>query len=458
MRTLTAAALLVLLFCAAHTAQQKPADLYNLGPVGGKASLTRHADKPALSIVEVFKDSPAARAGLKAGDVLVGFEKDAYLELGDAILKAEADEHATLELAVRRGAEDLTLKAVLAHHKDIADRDKAILSAACKWLASQQDNEGAFRCTISPEVSQVVLTSLAGMAWLGAGYKPHEGEYAGNIVKAAEFVIENVGEQKNHRKLQGKNNDQTNWSLGYGGIFLAHVLKAADEKWLKRGPLKRLESKLKWIRDRILKQAEGDGGFGAGPGGANLLDYVHVEVVSNFCVAALGCIKQAGVDVPADKLEPLLAYIEKCIGGDGGVHYSHDKMWGAEVGRTAGAMNAFAASGATGRESYARMKAYFAKNRQHAFGGHSTPTMHQLAVAIACAREGTLDEYWSEQGREFTMVRNPDHTFASRPTADTQRLGMNLDRDLGSVWTTAHWVLVVSLRTGGCPLLVSRGA
>ncbi|MCC7510959.1 MAG: hypothetical protein IT464_16495 [Planctomycetes bacterium] len=459
---LAAAALLVL--NGAGRAQQKFPDLYNLGPLGGKASVARgefpDAGTCGLCVVELFKGGPAEKAGLKVGDTIYGagkvFEQDAYLELGYAIAAAEAKNPAHCELMLKRGDENLKLTAVLAHFADADDRTRAILQAACKWLAAQQDSEGAFRSTLSPEVSQVVLTSLAGMAWLAAGNKPHEGAYAANIVKAAVFVSEFVGEQKHYRKLQGKNNDQTNWSLGYGGVFLAHVAKAADEKWLKRSELKRIDSKLKWIRDRILKQAEPDGGFAAGPGGANILDYVHLEVMSNFCLAALGCIRQAGVDVDAEKVEPLLAYVEKCQGEDGGIHYSHDKLWGTDVGRTAGAMNAFAALGVTSRDSYARMKSYLDKNYQHAFSGHSTPTMHQLSVAIAARREGMLDKYWAAQDREFTMVRNPDHTFAYRPTADTLRMGMNLDRDLGAAWTTAHWVIVLGLKQGGSSLWVAK--
>ncbi len=467
MRTLTitllVAAAVLALTVPGHS-QQKLPDLYNLGPLGGKASVVRgefpDGGKCGLSVVELLKGGPAEKAGLKVGDTIYGaakvFEQDAYLELGDAIASAEAKDPASCELMLKRGADTLKLTAALARFTDADARARVILDNACKWLAARQDSEGAFRSTLSPEVSQVVLTSLAGMAWLAAGGKPHEGAYAANIVKAAVFVSEYVGEQKHYRKLQGKNNDQTNWGLGYGGIFLAHVLKAADERWLKRSELKRLESKLKWVRDRILKQAEPDGGFAAGPGGANVLDYVHLEVVSNFCLAALGCIRQAGVDVDAQKVEPMLSYVEKCQGEDGGIHYSHDKLWGTDVGRTAGAMNAFAALGVTSRDSYAKMKAYFDKNHPHAFGGHSTPTMHQLSVAIAAQREGMLDKYWAAQGNEFMMVRNPDHTFAYRPTADTQRMGMNLDRDLGAVWTTAHWVVVLGLKQGGCPLWVAK--
>jgi hypothetical protein len=451
--------------CAPIHAGDGIPDLYNLGPLGGKAELIRaglpDGAKSGLQIAEVYKVGPANAAGLKVGDLIYGvgeklFGDDAYFELADGILAAEANaENPVCALKVRRGAEAITINAKLTHYADETARRKAIREGALKWLAKQQDSkEGGFYSTMSPEVSQVVLTSLAGLCWLSAGKFGDGSEYDDEILKAADFVQDKVGEQKEFRKLNGKNNNQTNWGLGYGGIFLAHVVKLGADNGMAAGKLTRFKKKLSWIRDRIFKQAEPDGGFAAGPGGANILDYVHLEIVSNFCLAALGCIKQAGVEVDAEQLEPLVAYVESCQMPDGGIGYAHDKKWSSEEGRTAGAMNAFASIGEAGRETYPAMLRYFEANIGHAFDGHSTPTMHQTAAAIAARRHGLTAKYWEAQRREYTMVRNPDFTFAYRPTADTARLGMNIDRNIGLVWTTCQWLLIQELESGAVPLWV----
>lgn len=459
MRSLSLLAVIALLFAASPVdtpAQQKFPDLYNLGPLGGKADVVRaglpDGAKSGLKVEEVYKTGPAADAGLKTGDVIYGageklFAGDAYLELADAILAAEANaEKPVCTLKVKRADALTTIDVKLTHYADEKARRKAVLDGALKWLAREQDTDGGFHSTMSPEVSPVVFTSLAGMAWL----QDFE-TYQDNIIKAADFVEDTVGEQKKYKKLNGKNNDQTNWGLGYGGIFLAHVVKAGEKHDFK---MRAYERKLQWIRDRIFKNGEDDGGFGAGPGGPNVLDYVHLVVVSNFCVAALGGMQQAGIDVDAEKLALRVKYIEGCQMGDGGIGYAHDKKWFSEVGRTAGAMNAFATVGEAGRESYGKMQTYFEKNLASAFNGHRTPTMHPFMAAIACKRHGMMDKFWVHFRREYTMLRNPDFTFAYRPTAETQRMGMNIDRDLGLVWTTCQWVLIQQLEEGAIPLWV----
>jgi hypothetical protein len=459
---LTAAFLLAAFLPAPHAvAQTKYPDLFNLGPLGGKSSIVKSdlpgGAKSGLRVAKVYKKGPAKSCGLKAGDVIYGaggkvFGADAYLELADAILQAEGDDAHTLKLKVKRADKELELKATLAHYADDKARRKAIREGALKWLAAEQDSkEGGFYSTMSPEVSQVVLTSLAGLCWLTDGL---DGDYEDNIVLVADFVMDKVGEQKRYKKLNGKNNNQTNWSLAYGGIFLSQLVKQAEAAEYSRSKTSKWRRKLKWIRDRIFKQGEDNGGFAHGPGGENILGYVHFEAMSNFCLAALGCIRATGLEVDAEKLAPRLKYVDDCQMPDGGIGYATDKRWFSEEGRTAGAMNAYGALGVTDRASYAKMKTYFEKNIAQAFNGHSTPTMHQLSVALACKRHGMMDKYWKAQRREFTMVRNPDFTFAYRPTAETKRMGDNIDRDIGPVWTTCQWLLVSELENGAASLWV----
>ncbi|MHC4840644.1 MAG: DUF6288 domain-containing protein [Planctomycetota bacterium] len=436
--------LLPVLTCQVQHADNIP-DQYSLGPIGGRCDAT----KTRVVIRELEDKAPGKAAGLKVGDSITGapekFKSKAWRELGEAILAAEATEDPSLKLKVLRGTEALEVTVQLKSKTVEQTRDDAL-----EWLADQQESDGGFKSTQSPEVSQVVLTSMAGLAWLSAGHVPGtNGKYARNTLKAVDFVEDTVGVQKKYKKLSGKNNNQTNWGLGYGGIFLAEAWHRCDEKARKKGAMKKVKKKLGWIRDRIFKQSQDDGGYGAGPGGANILDYIHVEAVSNFCVAALGCIKTTGIDVDAEKLEKHIKYMETCQMPDGGMGYAHDKKWFSEVGRTAGAMNALSACRESERDSYSKMSEYLKPRFKNAWHGHSTPTMHVLSVALTCQREGWFEDYWKLFRGDGTMCRQHDSSFYSRPTPDTLRMKINLDRNLTPAWTTASWAIIYSIQCGG---------
>ncbi|MCC6572168.1 MAG: hypothetical protein IT462_00120 [Planctomycetes bacterium] len=467
-------------------------DRYNLSVIGGKAedycgdALPENA-KRALHVKTVVAEWRGAKAGLMAEDVIYGaggkvFEKNAYLELADAIEAAESqteDAKAQVVLKVQRtettGSGKTTKSTTRTLEVTVAMRvfgegagktipgaalEKDILERGAKWLAGEQQADGSFFTTLSVENGLVVLTSIAGMALMAAGNTAEEGKYSAHVLRAAEFVMETVGVQKKFKMIDGKRYDQTNWSLGYGGLFLAWVYERADKKWLGKSSLKRLKNKLEWVRDRILANMEDSGGFAAGPGGPNALGYVELEVMSNFVLASLGAIKAVGISVDDKKLEKAVAYVRACAGETGGVGYSTrpGEIRQQEVGRTAGAANAFAALGLTADPLYDRMQKFVQKHVARAFGGHSTPTMHQLSVAIASYRAGpeAWEEYWRAQRREFTMVRSEDGAFSYRPTEDTKRLNINLDRDLTRVWTTAHWLLILRLDDGAVPLWVAK--
>jgi hypothetical protein len=262
--------------------------------------------------------------------------------------------------------------------------------------------------------------------------------------------------QKQFRTLNGKNNDYTHWSLGFGAIFLAHVYKLTDAKWLAKSSLKGIKSKLPAVRGKIYSGMQPSGGFGHGPGGANQLGYVELEAMSNLLLAALGCIKQCGIDVDDKKLEPMLKFVEQCTDESGSVGYSTTPPQSLLhlPTRSAGLSNALAALGMKQHALYAKVSACAKADFAHAFGGHSTPILGVLALALVAGREKALDEFWKAMRHEFTMAQSPDGTFAYRPTADTQMMGMNLDRDMNACWTTSHWVLVLCLEKTGLPLWI----
>jgi len=467
MRLITTIGLLVLAGAIARGQAKTPQpvpDHYNLGPIGGKCSI----DGTALVTQKVSADAPGAKAGLKVADRIThisGVEcgKEPYRQLGVAIQSVESSDDPTLKLRVTRGTETVELAIAIAPPakplaQDIPDaafRDN-LVERALAWLGKQQQSDGSWQNNFSVENGLVVQTSMAGLCFLAAGCTPEKGDHADTIRKAAEFVLEYVGEQKLYKTLQGKNNNQTHWSLGYGAIFLAHVLHHTDAKWLGKSSLKGIKAKLNWIKGRIQSGMEDSGGFGHGPGGPNVLEYIELEAMSNLLLSALGCMKRCGVEPDAKKLDKMLEFARACVDEKGVVGYSTTPPQNGFLSpaRSAALANALAALKRNDDPVYPRLMACAKTNAGNAFDGHSTPTMHQLAFAIACKRDGQegWQAYWKSNRAELTNLRNPDGSFSYRPTAETLMTGRNLDRDLTEVWTTSHWVLILCLDKNGLPL------
>lgn len=437
--------------------QGSEGDWYNLGPIGGKATM----DGQTLKVENVFEDAPGAKAGLQVGDVITGapagFKRDAYHELGAAIEAAEAQKkakNAVVKLSIQRGGKEQTLEVQVPEYgKDANDfpggkmRD-AIVDKSLEWLAKQQQGDGGWECHLSGENGRCVMTSLCGLAFMAAGNTAAKGTYKKNVENAAKFVMANIGKESAFGGGGGANWNQTNWGLGYGGIFLSEVQHAS--------PMRGLDEKLKWVAETIIANMESSGGFAHGPGGPNALNYLELEIVSNYCVAALGGAKANGIDVDGKKIELMLEYIQKCGGGKGGVGYSTRQGqvgWG-DPGRTGGAMMAFGAVGRDDHPYYKPMSAFLQANLRDIIDGHVSPTMHHLSAAAACYREGkkAWGAYWEAQRQECTMLRNPDCTFTGRPTKESAQMGRNNDLDLGTVWNTAHWVIILCLEKDNLPV------
>ncbi len=430
---------------------QSEPDLYNLGPIGGKAALqvpggTSNKAGSALIVKSVVKDGPAERAGIKASDIICGasgkpFGGDAYVDLAKAIETTEAlAKNAKLKLTVDRAGKGSEIDVTLtAFGKDAAAfpggkmRDK-IVEDALVWLAKQQQGDGSWECQLSAENGKVCMTSLCGLALIACGSTADKGTYSTNVKKAVQYVLANIGEEREFPGMQkgGANWNQTNWGLGYGGTFLAQVQMLS--------PVNGVKEKLIAVRDKILANMEATGGWAHGPGGPNALNYLELEIVSNYCLSALGGIQACGIDVDKTKIDKALAYIQKCGGGGAGVGYStrQGQVGMGDVGRTSGAIAAFAALGRTDHAYYKSMVGFMQGNLRKIKDGHVSPMMHWLAAAIACRKEGakSWEAFWETQRQECTMLRMPDNTFSARPTDESATMGKNNDRDMGAVWCT----------------------
>ncbi len=58
------------------------------------------------------------------------------------------------------------------------------------------------------------------------------------------------------------------------------------------------------------------------------------------------------------------------------------------------------------------------------------PHLTAEELALACQQQGWFEDYWKLFAGDGTMCRQADGSFYSRPTPDTQRMKINLDRNL----------------------------
>ncbi len=457
-------------------------DLYNLGLLGVKvcdperdptpnvASGMRRASSAdagafadigpnRLKVQLLFPGGPAETAGLRVGDVIVGagktFKEGSLQPVADALVKAETGKgKGVLQLRVERVGEKGTLKidvAVPQGGKAAAkphegEARQAIFAKSCAWLAEQQGSNGGYAETLSGPNGAVVQTSLAGLAWLAHGSDLSQGEYKDNIRGAVDFVTMNLGvgggatgRGATSDGSDGPSWDQTNWGFAHAAIFLGELQA--------RSPDDGVRETLIHCGGTLADRQEKTGGWAHGPGGANALGYIELNIVSGLAIAGIGLAAQAGYELDPDVLVKAADYLEKSGGGDGGVAYSHkDGQRGqGNIGRTGGAWLGFLTLG-QGKTKWAKKMERFV--RSHAgdvFGGHASLMQHVLLAGVAAHAHGgeARKAYWETALPELTLARTPDGSFQPRPWHETLSIGSNSDVSFGQVWTTAAWAIVL---------------
>lgn len=469
--TLHAFALVSLAFAGAGApaaAQSPPGfgaaaeDLHNLGALGLGVDLRGDA----IVVRKVLAASPAGAVGVREGDeiVKVGGQKlvaAAPGPIAQVIAEVERCEasrkKAPVVLTVRRGGAEQEVEVEVArlgaHSRSCPEKCKkceAIVEAGLTFLARQQQPDGCFPTDLGGKTGKVVVTSLGGLAFLaaGAGFDP-----GGPLDRATSYVLSHVGaaESSPFGRMGGGggNWNQENWELSYGLMFLAEVAKKT-----RRGDVK---AKCAELVRRLEQNQEQSGGWAHGPGGPNALGYVELQIMSNYALLGLGAARKLDIEVDAARLEKALVWVEGTASPDGGVGYSHrqgQKGFG-DPGRTAGAIVAFAALGQTRNPFVGRMVGYLERNLGRLPEGHVSPAMHLLAGGMAAQLLGRMWDPYFELYRPHIMAsRRPDGSFASTPTEESRSLRSNTDLTVGPCWTTATYVLILSLPRGKLPLLL----
>lgn len=452
--------------------QEKGPSGYPLGGIDAMGEVDDPKKGVEIRVSHVFPDGFAAKGGLEVGDVIVGagkrkkFKKEGeeiIAELARAIEAAEAKkpgsgkEHHTLTLRILRGGMKNKIDVPVRYfgkstspipHK--CEKSKVILKEALDFLKSKQGEDGSFPDQIKNLNHSVSMSSLAGLAWLGS--PDAQGEYKENIERAAKYVLENAGKTgRLGASDSGANWNQTHWAIGYGGMFIGEA-HAHDPRPEYRQALQ------KWA-DTLCKQQEETGGWAHGPGGPNALNYLELEIMSNFALAAIGMAKRAELQVDEAKTQKGIQYVKACTQG-GGVAYSTRKgqLGSGDPGRTAGAWWAFRLLKAKEKKLMSSMAAYWQRSLPELFEGHACPTMHVLSGALASAMHGkkTLTKYW-KTFRPFMMAsRVPGGAFDTRPNHESRQMkGAPTDKTWGTVFITASYALAMQAGSGRYKLIDS---
>lgn len=448
-------------------------DLYNLGLLGAKASDAARAPRPEagegvrqtkleadpsadrgpdrLRVEILYPDGPAAKAGLRAGDVVVGvsgrtFKDGSIAPLAKAILDAEAGATKGVALTVERDKSALqVLVPVPVSGKEAAAPTKgkaraAQVNAALAWLAKRQDADGGFAETLSGRNGAVVQASMAGLAWLAAGSDLAKGAYRDNVKRAADFVRAHAGEDTGEGTAAGANWNQSNWGVAHAAIFLGELHA--------RSPDAEVATALRSLGDDLAKRQETTGGWAHGPGGPNALGYVELNIVSGLSMMGMGLARHAGWEPPENVLAKARAYLEDSSAGDGGIGYSTKpgQKGQGNIGRTAATWMGYSALGLRREKWTSKMAGYVEQHAGDVFGGHASLMQHFLLAGMASQALGgdAAKSFWSVAEPNLVLARAPDGSFQPRPWHESLQMGSNSDVSFGEVWTTAAWTVVLA--------------
>ncbi len=430
----------------------------NVGPIG----LAAKVDGKVMNVSSLVDGGPAQRAGIKPGDKITGVEGQPFAEKPEPavaivvacdVAEARGKKDAQITLTVNDKEVRVSFPALGKHSASCPKKCKkcdAVVRAGVDYLVSQQ-RAGCFPTELGGKTGKVVVTSLGGLALMAAG-----GPEA-SIAAAANYVMAHCGvDEKDGMKLGGGmgggNWNQENWELGYGCIFLA--------EYARRTRSGEAKARLFEVAKKLEKNQEASGGWAHGPGGPNSLGYLELEIVSNWSLMGLGAAKRLGYPLDKAKLEKATAWIEETTHGDGGVGYSPregQKGFG-EAGRTSGAIAAYGQLGLRGDPFFARMSDFYRGHATTLTTGHVSPYMHMTSGAIASYILGPRDwaAYIETYRPELYAARRGDGSFAAIPTHESDMLHSNTDSTVGSCWTTASAVLILSLGDERVPVLIQK--
>lgn len=318
--------------------------------------------------------------------------------------------------------------------KNKPQNTKAAVKAAIDWLVKNQQKDGSWETHLGGETGTLVVTSWCGLALMASG-KDHKEA----VDRAAKFVAAHVLDKGNNPDPKW---DQTNWQIAVGGLFLAEVLASSKSDEIKAA--------LEKVNDEIGARMEPSGGYGHCKGVKNALNYIELEVMSNWMLAAAGMCRRLGLKSKGDMARGM-SFIEQCCSPErGNVGYSPgpgQKGIGCPC-RTGGALFAFALLKAQSNPLYPKMVEYWNKAVDKSNEGHGSLSMGLLESAVG-ARTISADAWDTYVAKFFAQIlgnANADGSF-KHLTGKTPA-SMGGDGMTGAAYPTGLFALILQLDMG----------
>ena len=179
------------------------------------------------------------------------------------------------------------------------DRLVASVDRGLAFLASQ-GKDGIWNGSGN---SHPAVTSLAVLAFLSAGHVPGEGPYQANIDKAVQWILT----QQQPSGLFSEAGGDEMYQLGICTMMLCEVMAMSDAKTAKK-----IKPKLEKAVERILQAQRMEPGLNRGGWRYQLVGNDADMSVSGWQILALRAAKNLGCDIPGQRIELAMKFVEQC--------------------------------------------------------------------------------------------------------------------------------------------------
>jgi hypothetical protein len=185
-----------------------------------------------------------------------------------------------------------------------ADADRAIQNGLA-WLARSQNADGSFGS--GTYRGNIAVTSLAGIAFMGAGSSPGRGPYGAQIDKALVYVMDNTS-PAGFISVATSSTHGPMYSHGFGALFLAEAYGMTHRPEIRE----KLQKAVRLIIDT--QNNEGGWRYQPVPRDADL----SVTICE---INALRAARNAGLYIPRQTVDACIRYVKQSQNPDGGFRY-----------------------------------------------------------------------------------------------------------------------------------------
>lgn len=300
---------------------------------------------------------------------------------------------------------------------------------ALTYLASRQDPSGAVGSSYP-----VAVTSLAGLATLGAGHGPSDGRWGAFLLRCVDYLVKAeagasgyIRESKNESRMHGH---------CYAVLFLSQIVGSLHPK--------EEEEVAGLIRRAVIvieRAQSSEGGWYYEPENSKDEDEASVTVCA---LQALRSAHNAGFSVDAHRIAEAVRYVERCQTADGSFCYTLKERGRTSFALTVAALSTLNAAGvyrsaklqpgldAVRRELGAR------ERNPWAVGGDEHPFYANLYAAQTLYQDGgPLWDSWHRKVRAHLFSR--------------QAPNGSWDSTYGSEYATACALLILEVPVGYLP-------